>query len=294
MINCKFLVKKLQRIAISKTIIIRIKGNKSLMRPIFKSIISILCFFILMNFSIFHQNAKPVIFIIGDSTVRNGDGSGSNGQWGWGSFMEPYFDTSKVMVKNLAIGGRSSRTFITEGRWQKVLDELQKGDYVIMQFGHNDAGPLDDTARASGTIAGIGFDSLAIYNPIRKMKEVVHTYGWYMRKYIIEAQNLGGIPIVCSPIPRNDWKEGKVLRSNDTYSGWSKKVAIEENAFFIDLNDLVALQYEQMGEEKVKAFFPAEHTHTDKNGAILNAAIVIHELRSMNPYGIKEVMKSIN
>src|SRR6218665_3021381 len=104
----------------------------------------------LFCFSFYQQ--KPTLYIIGDSTVKNGDGSGKNGQMGWGTLIDAYFDTNKISIRNHAIGGRSSRTFITEGRWDKILATLQKGDYVIMQFGHNDASPLDDTARARGTI----------------------------------------------------------------------------------------------------------------------------------------------
>ncbi|MEQ1798137.1 MAG: SGNH/GDSL hydrolase family protein, partial [Lacibacter sp.] len=148
------------------------------------------------------MQSKPVFYIIGDSTVRNGDGTGRNGQWGWGSFIADYFDTAKISISNQAIGGRSSRTFITEGRWDKIMATLKKGDYVIMQFGHNDAGPLDDTARARGTIRGIGNDSSEVYNPIRKIKETVYSYGWYMRKYVREAKSKGAIPIVCSLVPR--------------------------------------------------------------------------------------------
>ena len=133
----------------------------------------------------FVQDAhKPVLYIIGDSTVKNGDGSGKNGQWGWGSVIDVHFDAARLTVQNHAIGGRSSRTFITDGRWDKILSTLTKGDYVIMQFGHNDASPLDDTARARGTIKGIGYDSIETYNPIRKIKETVYSYGWYMRKFI--------------------------------------------------------------------------------------------------------------
>ncbi|MFX5752271.1 hypothetical protein ABTE32_22895, partial [Acinetobacter baumannii] len=72
----------------------------------------------------------------------------------------------------------------------------------MMQFGHNDSSPLDDTARARGTIKGIGEDSTEIYNPIRKMKEMVHTYGWYMRKFANDAKAKGATVIICSPIPR--------------------------------------------------------------------------------------------
>ena len=168
------------------------------------------------------MQTKPVFYIIGDSTVRNGDGSGKNGQWGWGSFMAEYFDTTKISVQNHAIGGRSSRTFITEGRWEKITANLKKGDYVIMQFGHNDASPLDDTARARGTIPGIGNDSSEIYNPIRKIKETVYSYGWYMRKYVRETKAKGGIPIVCSLIPRDNWKNGKLTRSTDNYALWAE------------------------------------------------------------------------
>lgn len=229
------------------------------------------------------MESKPVFYIIGDSTVRNGDGSGKNGQWGWGSFMAEYFDTSKISVQNHAIGGRSSRTFITEGRWEKIINNLKKGDYVIMQFGHNDASPLDDTARARGTIPGIGNDSSEIYNPIRKIKETVYSYGWYMRKYVRETKARGGIPVVCSLIPRDNWKEGKVTRSTDNYALWAEQIAKEEAAYFIDLNKLVADKYDVLGQEEVKKLFHGDHTHTSMDGAKINAEIVIQQLILQKP-----------
>jgi lysophospholipase L1-like esterase len=240
---------------------------------------------------VLYKKQKPVFYIIGDSTVRNGDGTGRNGQWGWGNFIAGYFDTTKISVQNLAIGGRSSRTFITEGRWDKILASLKKGDYVIMQFGHNDSSPLDDTARARGTIKGIGNESKEIYNPITKKQEVVYTYGWYMRKYINDAKAKGAIAIVCSPIPRNEWKDGKVIRSADSYGKWAEEVAKSEGVYFIDLNNLVALKYESMGAEKVKSFFPADHTHTDLEGAKINAAIVISEIKRIKPGKLKKYLK---
>jgi lysophospholipase L1-like esterase len=237
------------------------------------------------------KKEKPVFYIIGDSTVKNGDGTGKQGLWGWGDFIAPYFDTTKISIRNHAIGGRSSRTFITEGRWDKVLATLKKGDYVIMQFGHNDAGPLDDTARARGTIKGIGNESKDIYNPIMKKQEVVYTYGYYMRKYIRDAKAQGAVAIVCSPIPRNDWKDGKVSRSKESYAGWAQQVAKEEGAYFVDLNDLVATKYEQMGAEAVRLFFPGDHTHNDISGAKLNAQIVMEQLKKLNPGKLKKYMK---
>ena len=239
---------------------------------------------------LFFEKEKPVFYIIGDSTVKNGDGTGKNNQMGWGTVITPFFDTTRINVQNHAIGGRSSRTFITEGRWNKILETLKKGDYVIMQFAHNDASPLDDTARARGTIKGIGEDSTEIYNPIRKMKEVVHSYGWYMRKYVREAKGEGAIPIMCSLIPRDNWKDGRVVRSADSYALWAKQIAEQEGAYFIDLNELIAIEYEKMGEQEVRKFFPADHTHTNLEGAKLNAAIVAHALKKINPGKINKYM----
>jgi lysophospholipase L1-like esterase len=236
------------------------------------------------------KKEKPVFYIIGDSTVKNGDGTGKNNQMGWGTVITPFFDTIKIDVRNHAIGGRSTRTFITDGRWDKILETLKKDDYVIMQFGHNDQSPLDDTARARGTIHGIGDDSTEIYNPIRKMKEVVHTYGWYMRRYVRETKAKGAIPIVCSLIPRENWKDGKVVRQNDSWALWAKQIAEQEGAYFIDLNELIAEKYEEMGEPEVHKFFQVDHTHTNLEGAKLNAEIVANELKRINPGKIKKYM----
>ena len=248
-------------------------------------------FFILSSSFILLQKEKPTFYIIGDSTVRNGSGSGQNQQWGWGSFIAEHFDTTKISIQNHAIGGRSSRTFINEGRWDKIMKDLKKGDYVIMQFGHNDGGPLDDTARARGTIRGIGEESKDIFNPKTGKQETVYTFGWYMRKYIRDAKAKGAVPIVCSPIPRNQWKEGKVVRSPESYSGWAQQVAKEEGALFINLNEIVAAKYEEMGADAVKPFFPVDHTHTNREGAQLNAQLVMDALKNLNVGDLKKIVK---
>lgn len=242
------------------------------------------------SFIIF-QKQKPVLYIIGDSTVKNGSGTGQQNLWGWGSFIAGYFDTTKIGVENHAIGGRSSRTFITEGRWDRILERLKPGDFVLLQFGHNDAGPLDDTARARGTIRGIGSDSVAIYNPIRKINEVVYSYGHYMRKYVDDAKAKGAIPIICSPVPRDNFREGKTVRADSTYGGWSQAVAQSNGALFIPLNNLVADRYDAMGPEKVHAFFPVDHTHPDKAGSELTASIVVGAVRTLNKCKLKNYLK---
>ena len=83
-------------------------------------------------------------------------------------------------------------------------------------------------------------------------------------------------------MPRNEWDNNKVRRSTDSYGKWSKEVAEAEGAYFIDLNNLVAARYEAMGVEKVNPFFPADHTHTNNEGAILNASIVAEAIGSIH------------
>ena len=223
----------------------------------------------------------PTLWVIGDSTVRNGSGTGGDGLWGWGDPIADFFDSTRIRVVNRALGGRSSRTFIAEGRWAAVLEEMRPGDFVIMQFGHNDSGPLDDTARARGTLRGIGDETREIDNPITHKHEVVHTYGWYMRQYLADTRAKGATPIVCSPIPRNMWKDDKVVRSADSYGGWAAQVAADAGVAFVDLNEIIARRYDAMGPDAVKALFPGDHTHTNRQGAEINARCVIEGLKAL-------------
>jgi rhamnogalacturonan acetylesterase len=238
-------------------------------------------YLLLITLFFFNQDHRPTLYIIGDSTVQNGKGKGDGSLWGWGSFLGESFDTTRLAVRNFALGGRSSRTFITEGHWDKVLGQLKPGDYVIMQFGHNDGGPLDDTARARGTLKGLGDSSRDIYNPIMKKNETVHTYGWYMRKYVADTKSKGATAIICSPIPRDMFKDGKVLRNGADYGGWSRETASATGAYFIDLNALIADQYDRLGDDSVKHFFPGDHTHTNESGARLNVAAVVTGIRQI-------------
>ncbi|WP_340114914.1 rhamnogalacturonan acetylesterase [Maribellus mangrovi] len=239
------------------------------------------------------QNEDEItIYTIGDSTVKNGQGDGANGLWGWGDPLVQYFDTSKVSVENHALGGTSSRTYRDKGLWQPVLDKLKPGDYVLMQFGHNDAGPVNDTIRARGTIKGTGEETEEIDNMLTGKHEIVHSYGWYMRQYIREAKEKGAIPIVMSPIPRNDWNDGQVPRNKDSYGGWARKVAEEEGAFFIDLNEKMASEMEKRGEENVtdKLFFSRDHTHTSAKGAVLAASLIAEGLKELDKCKLKNYL----
>jgi lysophospholipase L1-like esterase len=236
---------------------------------------------------------KPTLFLIGDSTVKNGKDKGDGGLWGWGHYLPAHFDTTRIRIENDALGGTSSRTFQTKGLWEAVRIKLQPGDFVIMQFGHNDDGALVDTSRARGTIKSNGEESQDLYNPLTKQQEVVHSYGWYLRKVITETKAKGATPVVCSLIPRNGWKDGKVNRATDGYTKWAAEAAKQGGSFFIDLNKLVADKYDREGEAKVGTvyFTSKDHTHTIEAGAVLNAATVAEGIRATKGLALGKYLK---
>lgn len=233
----------------------------------------------------FSKPDLPTLFLIGDSTVRTGRlGDGGNGQWGWGAPIADFFDRTRINVENRAMGGTSSRTYQTLGLWGKVLADMKPGDYVMMQFGHNDGGSLNDNSRARGTIKGNGEETEEIDNVMTGEREIVHTYGWYIRKYITDVRAKGATPVVCSLIPRNRWTDGgKVIRSSDDYAKWAAEAAAAESTFFINLNEIIAKHYEAHGQDKVTSLYfgPNERTHTNAAGATLNAYCVIEGLRKL-------------
>jgi len=256
------------------------------------NLILLTAFLIFSSCIILKQSSKPTLFLIGDSTVKNGKGKGDGSLWGWGSFIGNLFDTDKITIENDALGGTSSRTFQTNGLWDAVLVKIKKGDFVMMQFGHNDSSPLDDTARARGTIKGIGMESKDTYNPIKKKQETVYTYGWYMRKFINDVKAKGATPIICSSIPRNPVNNDKVVLANDSYAGWAEAVAKTEKIDFIPLNQIIKDKYAALSAAEVKKFFTEkDHTHTNEAGAKLNAAAVVEGLQKLKQNKLNSYLK---
>jgi rhamnogalacturonan acetylesterase len=220
-----------------------------------------------------YNPALPTLFLIGDSTVKNSWDTGGDGLWGWGRPLTAYFDPAQINVENQALGGTSSRSYITGGHWERDLALIHRGDYVMMQFGHNDGGP-------AGTLHGNG-DEAEERAGRSGQTEGVHSYGWYIRRYIADTKAKGAIPIVCSLIPRNDWTGGKVNRATGSYATWAEEAAKQGGAFFIDLNAIIADHYDKLGQETVKPYFPKEHTHTGWDGALLNAQCVVEGIKSL-------------
>jgi lysophospholipase L1-like esterase len=224
----------------------------------------------------------PTLFVVGDSTVHNGNGDGRNGLWGWGEPFVTLFDPAKIKVENRARGGRSSRTFITEGLWDAVLKDLKPGDFVLIQMGHNDGTPLESIDRPRGTFPSTGDETCTYESPTTHQIEIVHSYGWYMSKMVSEAKARGATVIVLSPVPRNRWTaDGKMVRNLDNYTVLSREVAQSEGVAFVDLNAIIADQYDWFGKLMVDTLFPLDNTHTSDVGAAINAASVVAGLKGL-------------
>ncbi|WP_239496995.1 rhamnogalacturonan acetylesterase [Bacteroides ilei] len=229
------------------------------------------------------------MFLIGDSTVKCGNGDGSDGKWGWGSFFQNYFDTSRITVENCALGGTSSRTYGNIGLWDRVLPAIRKGDYVLIDFGHNDGGPLN-TGRARASLKGTGDETQKVVMERDGSTEEVHTFGYYIRQYIRQAKARGANVIVLSHTPGNRWTGNKMNRCDQTYGKWSEEVARQENVPFIDLNDRTAVKFETMGKDKAASYY-ADSVHNTQEGAVLNAESVVEGIRALDNCSLKDYLK---
>lgn len=232
---------------------------------------------------------KPTLFLIGDSTVKNP----VKGQKGWGECLAEHFDLTKISIENHALGGRSSRSYLREGLWDAVMAKLKKGDFVIMQFGHNDGGPVDkEKARAS--LKGNFDEGKEVTIQETGVKETVHSYGWYLRKYATDAATKGASVIICSPIPRNIWTAETVNRNANDQGKWASEAAAGAGAQYVDLNKLIADKYDSLGRKKVgeEMFDPTDHTHTTPAGAAFNAATVVEGIKLLKDPPLVAFLKS--
>ena len=109
--------------------------------------------------------------------------------------------------------------------------------------------------------------------------QVIYTFGGYLRKFILDVQEKGAIPIVLSHTPRNKWKDGQIERNTDSYGKWTRETAESTGAYFIDLNKLSADKLQKKGAKKTAAFYNTDHTHTSFKGAQLNAQSITEGLK---------------
>ena len=179
------------------------------------------------------EQKKITIFTIGDSTCANKTLEKGALERGWGQMLPSYLDSRYVVVDNHALNGRSSKSFRDEGHWQPVYDKIKKGDYVFIQFGHNDQKPKEDRHTDPGT-----------------------TYNENLRRYINETREKGGIPVLLTSMVRRKFDEnGKLIETHGDYLQAVRDVAAEMNVVLIDHNISSKQLVESMGPEDSKKLY---------------------------------------
>ncbi len=217
---------------------------------------------------------KPTLFLIGDSTMSNKDNPEKNPEHGWGQVL-PQFFTSGIEIQNHAMNGRSSKSFRTEGRWAKVYNQLKKGDFVIIQFGHNDQKLKDSTK---------------FTNPYTQ-------YRANLERYVTETRAKGATPILMTSITRRNFNENGVLI--DTHKEYPLVVRLVADAMkvpFVDMQLLTEQMEIAAGPEKSKLLHlhfkagenpyydkdKADDTHLSKLGAETVAKLAVNALKPLN------------
>ena len=232
-------------------------------------------YLILLLISIQCFAQKPMLYTIGDSTMADKIKPDENPEKGWCQVLPSFFDLNKITIDNRAVNGRSTRSFINEKRWESVYKSLKKGDYVFIQFGHNDEKIADSTRYT---------------NP--------HTaYRYNLIRFVTEAREKGAIPVLFSSIARRNFNEhGVLVGTHGEYPIEARLVAQEYNVPFIDLGYFSEVLEQSYGPEKSKDlhlhFKAGEHpyypegktddTHLSYKGALEIAKIVVTELTKMN------------
>ena len=171
------------------------------------------------------------VYLVGDSTCAAKELAGQNPERGWGQLFQPLFDGS-VRVENHATNGRSTKSFRDEGRWAAVYDKLQPGDYVFIQFGHNDQKQNDSTRYAA---------------PER--------YAGNLRRYVRETREKGAIPVLLTPIVRRRFADGLLDDTHGPYADAVRRVAAAEGTQLIDAERLTRAWVSSLGEEASRAYY---------------------------------------
>jgi hypothetical protein len=164
---------------------------------------------------------------------------------------------------------------------------MKRGDFVVLAFGQTPPSMINDPRRPMGMLDYIGEQTTEIDNALTKQREVVHTFGWYLRKFISDAKAREVTPIVCTNVAFNGWLFGQVMRVHASSNRWSAAVAGGADVAFLPLNEFIARRYDALGPEKVTTLFGnRDSSHTNENGAEINAQCFVAMLKGIegNPF----------
>ncbi|KAK2750543.1 hypothetical protein FQN55_002144 [Onygenales sp. PD_40] len=201
--------------------------------------------------------AAAVLYLAGDSTMARG----SDNTDGWGQYIS---SSVSIEVANHAIGGRSARSFTREGRFDAIADLIQAGDYVVIEFGHNDGGGLsNDNGRSC--CPGEGSETCeTVYDGVA---ETVLTFPAYVENASRLFLDKGANVVISSQTPNNPWEGGSFEYSPSRFVGYAQLAAGNVGVPYVDHGAYVADVFEAAGLETVAGYFPNDHTHTSPEGA---------------------------
>ncbi|KAJ3840073.1 SGNH hydrolase [Lentinula raphanica] len=219
------------------------------------------------------QILTQTVWLAGDSTMaEGGDGAGTNTD-GWGQYLGQYLT---LPVTNKAVAGTSARSFTALGLFADLIDEVESGDYVVIEFGHNDgsAGAIDN---GDEDAVGDAYNLTATVTEADGSTEIIHTFNFYITNAALSLTAKGAIPIISSQTPDNIW-DGSVLAAPSRFVPYAQEVAGNNSLVYIDHYDYVAQAYEALGETTVDTFYPVDHLHTSPAGANVVAEAFVRGL----------------
>ncbi|MCF8359389.1 MAG: rhamnogalacturonan acetylesterase [Prolixibacteraceae bacterium] len=220
-----------------------------------------------------NQPEKPVLYLAGDSTMANKP-LGNNPEKGWGQMLPAFFDTTKITIENHARNGRSTRSFRYEGLWDAIMNKLKTGDYVVIQFGHN-----DDVITKTGRYS------------------TPEEYRYNLSRFINDTREKGASPILCPPIVRRNFnEEGNLEPTHGEYPDIVRDLAAALNVPLVDMHLKSRTLVCELGVEKSKAIYlhippgvytslpdgKTDNTHFSEKGATTMASMFIERLKEID------------
>jgi len=207
--------------------------------------------------------SAPTVFLAGDSTMVS---SGNNdGTQGWGAFLTGYIS---LPVTNNAIAGRSARSFTREGRFTAMAPNVKSGDYVIIEFGHNDGGSLTPTDNGRTDCNPVNNNyATTCKTTYNGASETVQTYYTYLLNAAKLFKAKGANVIISSATPNNVWEGGSYSYSSSRFVGYARDAATAAGVTFVDHGLYTATLYQKAGSATVNSYYPHDHTHTSPAGA---------------------------
>ncbi|KUJ09664.1 SGNH hydrolase [Mollisia scopiformis] len=221
------------------------------------------------------KRATPHVYLAGDSTMALG-GGGTSTQ-GWGVYL-PY-SLKDVTVVNDAVAGRSARSYTDEGRFTTLVNTVASGDWVIIEFGHNDGGSLSPTDNGRSDCVGSGSETCTTAAGV-----VVQTYVTYLTNAAKALLAKGAKVIISSPTPDNTCESGTCSYTPSRFTAYCKDVVENagNGASFVDHGQYVANEFNALGATVVNSYYPKDHTHTSPIGANVVAAAFMKGLMCNN------------